>query len=161
MKDDRNQLVEFIQSSGFMASIVTTGGGSGALHALLSHPGASRFVLEAQVPYCPSALAEYLGEPPAQSCSAETARQLAQTAFNHASRLAPRALGVACTAALQTNRVRKGRDRAFVCLQSADRVVTHALEIDPGERAEQEDFLSAAMLQYLAAFIDGEPCKLD
>jgi nicotinamide mononucleotide (NMN) deamidase PncC len=140
-------LIEAIQSSGYKAVLVLTGGGVGAVHAILAHPGASRFVLDVQIPYCPEALAEYLGHEPVSACSEETARQLAQTAFNHASRLTSRAaLGVACTAALQTTRARRGSDRAFICIQSSDRTIFQPLEIDPGTRSQQDAWVSGSLL---------------
>ncbi len=53
-------VVEGIHSSGRKLAVVATGGGSQALSWLLNHPGASRVVLEAQVPYCDRALEDYL-----------------------------------------------------------------------------------------------------
>ena len=124
MEGDKDSLIETIQSSGFKAVIVVTGGGSGAVHALLSHPGASRFVLEAQIPYSPEALFDYLGEKLGQACSSEAASTLAQHAFERAlifslsSKASFPILGIACTSALKTNRERRGDDRAFVCIKS-------------------------------------------
>ena len=153
-------LVEAIQASGFKAAFVVTGGGSGAIHALLSHPGASRFLIEAQIPYSPEALSVYLGEAPSQFCSEETARQLAARALEHASSLTPHPsplnIGIACTAALQTTRERKGSDRAFICIQSSDKELLHKLELSPGNRAEQENVVSEMLLGLMAGFVGAE-----
>jgi len=89
-----------ILDSGYKAVLVTTGGGSTALNTLLTTPGASRFVADAQIPYSPEALSAYLGEDVEQSCSPLTARKLAEVAFkSQASSLKP--LAVSCTAALR------------------------------------------------------------
>jgi nicotinamide mononucleotide (NMN) deamidase PncC len=159
MNGHQDKLIETIQASGYQAAIVVTGGGSGAVHALLSHPGASRFVLEASIPYSDNALTEYLGEVPASACSEETATRLAACALNRASRItdhASHAIGVACTAALQTNRIRKGKDRAFICLQSSERRRVQRIDLEPGTRAEQEGILSVELLKLIAEFIGQE-----
>jgi len=152
-------LVEAIQASGFNAAMVVTGGGSGAIHALLSHPGASRFMIEAQIPYSSEALGTYLGETPSQSCSEETARQLAAKALERASSLKPHLsnlIGVACTAALQTNRERKGSDRAFICIQSSKKEVLHKLELAPDRRVDQENIVTEKLLKLIAEFVGVE-----
>ena len=48
-----------------------------AIAALLAIPGASRFLLEARVPYGTAALDEFLGARPEQYCSDRTARAMA------------------------------------------------------------------------------------
>ena len=148
-------MVEVILSSGRKAALVASGGGSGAVHALLSHPGASRFVLEAQVPYSPEALAGYLGEAPARACSETTARAMAAKALERAVALqgAP-PLGVACTAALQTDRVRRGSDRAFLCFRTLEKTFFQRLELSPGSRVAQESELTETLLARLAEFVE-------
>ena len=149
-----DNLVEAIQSSGYKAVLVVTGGGVGAIHALLEHPGASRFVLDVQIPYSAAALDEFLGEAPASACSEETARRLAARAFERASRLAPHAaLGIACTAALQTTRERRGSDRAYICIQSENRTICQHLEIDPGTRSQQDAWVSGSLLAKIFEFV--------
>jgi len=162
MNGERDNLVEAIQSSGCKAAIVMAGGGSEALHALLSHPGASRFVLEAQVPYSPEAMFDYLGEKLDQFCSAKAATTMAERAFERAlvfslsSRVPFPILGVSCTAALQTNRERKGSDRAFACIKSRKKEIVRELELVPGSRIEQEAAVSSALLNMLAQFVEEE-----
>ncbi len=123
MKLISEQKIEAIQTSHYEACLVLTGGGSAALHALLAHAGASRFILDAQIPYNPNALASYLKHSPQSACSEQTAKQLAQAALKLAQNLqnddsSNQPLGIACTAALQTNRTRKGADRAFIAFQT-------------------------------------------
>jgi nicotinamide mononucleotide (NMN) deamidase PncC len=163
MKGKRDSLIEEIQSSGHKAALLVTGGGSGALHALLTHPGASRLILEAQIPYSPSAMQDYLGEKLDGFCSENAAKTMAERAYERAmiftlpQGLGQPILGIACTAALQTNRERKGADRAFFCIKSRKREVVRTLELDHGSRAEQEDAVSAALLDFIAEFLGVEP----
>ena len=156
MSGEHDNLIEAIQASGYKACIVVTGGGVGAIHALLSHPGASRFVLDVRIPYNSEALSEYLGTTPVSACSEETARQLALAALDRASHLADsasRVVGIACTAALQTTRERRGADRAFICIKSGRKELARKLEILPGSRSEQEAELSEAFLNLMSEFL--------
>ena len=109
-----------------MAVIVVTGGGSQAIADLLAVPGASRTVLEAIVPYSDAALSEFLGSEPAQAASEDTARALAERAAARARELRPEgpSVGIACTAALVTDRPKRGDHRAFVACGDEVRSVT-------------------------------------
>ena len=155
MQRDRQRMIEAIHASGYKAAMVVSGGGSGATHALLSHPGASRFVLEVQVPYSAEALADYLGQSPVQSCSEATVKAMATKALERAIALQGGilSLGVACTAALQTNRTRRGSDRAFFCFQTLGKIAFQRLELSSGTRAEQELELTETLLACLAEFV--------
>ena len=154
-----DNLIEAIHSSGYRTAVVAAGGGSGAVHALLSHPGASRFVFEAQIPYSPEAMFDYLGERLDSFCSAKAATTLAGRAFERAlvfslsSKTGYPILGISCTAALQTNRERKGSDRAFACIKSRKETVVRELAVPVGSRLEQEAAVSKAFLEYLAEFL--------
>ncbi len=162
MENKRDQLVEAIQSSGYKATLVVTGGGSCAVKALFTHPGASRFLLEAQVPYCPAAVRDYLGESPESYCSEGAARLLSERAYERAMIFTlPQGdespiLGIACTAALQTLRERKGDDRAYLSIRSRKRHVTRKLELEEGTRQEQEAAVCAALLDFIGEFLGVE-----
>lgn len=103
-----------------MVALAVAGGGSGVIPRLLTRPGASRTVLEAQVPYGRRALTELLGAEPASRCSAETSRELARAMYERALRLreTPHApvLGLGATAALVTDRERQGSHRIHVAV---------------------------------------------
>ncbi len=138
-----------ILNSGCRAVLVTTGGGSSAVNALLTTPGASRFVVESHVPYSPEALEQFLGEKPEHSVSPETAIKLAQAAFK--SQVSDfKFLSVSCTAALQTDRERRGDDRAFICIKTAGAKKLYALHFSKTSRAEQEELLSDWLLVLIA-----------
>ena len=140
--------------------LVTAGGGSGALNALLTTPGASRFVVEANIPYSPDALERFLGEKPEHSVSPETARRMANV--GQASCLSGQAgslsyvMGVACTAALQTDRERRGEDRAFICIKTVEAEKLYALYFSKTSRAEQEALLSDWLLVLIAQAVGAE-----
>ena len=144
-----------ILNSGYRAVLVTTGGGSGALNALLTTPGASRFIADAQIPYSPEALSSYLGEDVEHSCSPETARKLARTAFKFQVS-SFKFLAVSCTAALQTDRERRGDDRAFICIKTAEAEKLYALCFSKASRAEQEALLSDWLLVLVAQAVGAE-----
>jgi hypothetical protein len=96
---------------------VFAGAGSLALYWLHATPGSSRTLLEALDCYAPRALAEAAGATPVQAVSVETAEALALRALVRAAALTDHAvplLGVACTAAIATDRARRGADRACV-----------------------------------------------
>ncbi|MDF7798976.1 CinA family protein [Pontiellaceae bacterium B1224] len=152
MNAEQKNLIEGIHSSGWKSVWVVTGGGITAVQRILSHPGASRFVLDVRIPYSREALAEFLGENPAFACSEETARKMAQAAFNHASNVTSHALGIACTAVLQTNSEQNQTHRAFICIQSLKKTVCERVDLGPDERGKQDACLSVALLSILSKF---------
>lgn len=134
--------------------VVVTGGGSGALEALLAVPGASRTLLEARVPYAPNALTEWLGGDPDRACDPETARAMAMAAYRRARHLDPQRarFGVACTASLITDRPKRGEHRVHVALQTAAATHLWSLLLDAGARtrAEEEAVCVALVLNAVA-----------
>lgn len=125
--------------------IAVTGGGSGALAALLQTPGASRTILEAVVPYSLSALTDWIGAQPEQACSAATARAMAVAAYERARRLAPDAdpkmwVGVGATASLATDRPKRGERRGYVAYHIFDLTweAYYSLDEFPADRASDE-----------------------
>lgn len=168
-----SERIERILNSGCRAVLVTTGGGSGALNALLTTPGASRFIADAQIPYSPEALERFLGEKPKHSVSPVTARKLAGKAFSSATDIVESALradlrsesarytnsrciGIACSAALQTDRERRGDDRAFICIKTAEAEKVYALYLSKASRADHEKLLSDWLLALIAQAIGAE-----
>lgn len=145
-----------------MAVLVITGGGAQALADLLTVPGASRTVLEALIPYSEQSLTEFLGVPPRQSVSGETAAALARTAYQRALRLRKDGtmpiIGLSCTATLVTDRPKKGTHRAHVGLCTGEQARVYSLTLQKGVRDRQgeERLVSDLLLQVLA-----EACGLD
>ena len=132
------QRVRRLHSSPWQGVFYVTGGGSGLLSEILTTSGASGTVLEASVPYSEGSLAELLGGPPGQACSAATARAMAMTAFQRALALgSQQPFGFASTASLATNRTKRGEQRAHLAVQTAERTLVGRFDLT-GEREAQE-----------------------
>jgi nicotinamide mononucleotide (NMN) deamidase PncC len=141
---DQDNIVERIHSSGRELVLSITGGGSGAISALLEVPGASAAVLEANVPYSATALADWLGGTFDQASSEATARAMAMASFERARDLSatepPALRGIGATASLATTRPKRGPHRVHVAWQSVNRTVVVSVELtkDMRSRAEEE-----------------------
>lgn len=130
-----------------------TGAGSLALHQLHAVAGSSRTVLEAVDCYAPRSLAALVGGSPAQAVSTATAEALAAWAWQRAAVLAEGPwplLGVGCTAAIATDRVRRGADRAVVAVRSATARWHYDLQLARGQRARADEEALVSRLVILA-----------
>lgn len=141
-----------VQSAGLGLVVVATGGGSQAISALLSAPGASRCMVEGVAPYAPAALADWLGAPPREYCSSRTARAMAMVAWQRAVRLGGegrRPAGVACTASLASDRPKLGPHRIHAARQTLEETVAVSIELEKGlrTRAEEERLAAALILK--------------
>ena len=148
-------LISTVHASGRKAALAITGGGSGAISELLRVPGGSRLLIEAQVPYDEQALSTFLGFAPAQACSAETAIAMAGSVRARASRLVPadtNLIGLGATAALVSDRPRKGEHRFHIAVASAASVdhCTGVMAKGRRDRAAEEDLVSHAIVLWLA-----------
>ncbi len=154
---DMESIVDRLHASQAMVAMVITGGGAGALATLLRRPGASRTVLEAQVPYAASALADYLRAKPDSFCSQATAEALAQRAFHRGVELRPEGttplVGLGATAALVTGRPRRGAHRAHVASFDGFRLAGANLTLAKAarDRGAEEDLVADLIVQALAA----------
>jgi len=141
-----------------------TGGCMQLAPMLLTVPGASRTVLELQVPYSQRSLRELIETEPAQYVSADVARQLARQAFLRAQELSEtaaaddgtgggRCLGLGCTAALRSDPVKRGEHRCFLALHSALGVWELELTLNKAlnrSRALEDEVVSRCALVALA-----------
>ena len=149
-RGDAARLIKAIHATPRRGVLAVTGGGAGLVARLLSVPGASATVLEAQVPYAAQALTEFLGAPPGQACSEETARALAMRCFLRAGALGGD-FGFAISAALATTRKRRGSDRAHLAFQDAARTRAWTLALaPPAARDAEEQSVTNAGLTALA-----------
>jgi nicotinamide mononucleotide (NMN) deamidase PncC len=149
------KLISALHASGRKAALAITGGGSGAVGELLRVPGGSRLLIEAQVPYDAQALAAFLGFAPAQASSADTAVAMARSARERAARLAPAgsdAVGLGATAALVSDRPRKGEHRFHIAFANAAGIAhcTGVLAKGRRDRAREEDLVARAIILWLA-----------
>jgi hypothetical protein len=148
-------LVSALHASGCKAALAITGGGSGAVGELLRVPGGSRLLIEAQVPYDASALATFLGFAPVQACSADTAVAMAHGARARAARLVATdtdLVGIGATAALVSDRPRRGEHRFHVAYARSTRIAhcTGVMAKGRRDRAAEEDLVSRAIVLWLA-----------
>jgi glycerol-3-phosphate cytidylyltransferase-like family protein len=143
--ESKTSLVTQLHDSPWKLVLAITGGGSGALAALLETPGASRTVLEAIVPYSETALKQWLGTYPEQACSAPTARALAMAAWIRARQLdgdteaARPLMGVGATASLATTRPKRGAHRVHVATQTADETRSWELTFEAENRTRGDE----------------------
>ena len=149
------RLISALHASGRKAALAITGGGSGAVGELLRVPGGSRLLIEAQVPYDGLALATFLGFAPAQACSADTATAMARSAQARAARLVPAGtdlVGLGATAALVSDRPRKGEHRFHIAFVNSARLAhcTGVMAKDRRDRAAEEDLVARAIVLWLA-----------
>ena len=149
------QIISALHTSGPKAALAITGGGSGAIGALLRVPGGSRLLVEAQVPYDEQALATFLGFAPTQACSADTAAAMAQSARARAAALVPpdvALIGLGATAALVSDRPRRGEHRFHIACASGTGVAhcTGVLAKGRRDRAAEEDLVSNAIILWLS-----------
>src|SRR5690348_6863683 len=149
------QLISALHASGRKAALAITGGGSGAVGELLRVPGGSRLLVEAQIPYDGEALAAFLGFSPAQASSADTAIAMARTARARAAKLTPAdsdVVGLGATAALVSDRPRRGEHRFHVAFANAAGIAhcTAVLAKGRRDRAAEEDLVAHAIILWLA-----------
>ena len=147
------QLIPALHASGRKAALAITGGGSGAVGELLRVPGASRLLIEAQIPYDALALAAFLGFAPAPASSSDTAIAMAQSA--RAARLVPAGtdlVGLGATAALVSDRPRKGEHRFHIAFANSAGIAHCTCVMAKGrrDRAAEEDLVSRAIVLWLA-----------
>ena len=153
---DVQTTVQAIHGTDTMAVVATAGAGAAALRWLLGEPGSSRTVMEALAPNSPEAMADLIDHKPEQFVSKETALLMAEAAFERALHLggaggAP-VVGVGCTAAVATDRPKKGAHRCHVAVWSETGASVSSLEFEKGRRsrAEEDDLVSRLLLGKLA-----------
>jgi hypothetical protein len=149
------QLISALHASGRKAALAITGGGSVAVGELLRVPGGSRLLIEAQIPYDALALATFLGFAPAQACSSDTAIAMARTVRARAAKLVPAGtdlVGLGATAALVSDRPRKGEHRFHIAFANAAGIAHCTCVLAKGrrDRGAEEDLVSRAIVLWLA-----------
>jgi hypothetical protein len=151
------ELAQKLHSVPGRGCVVVTGAGIRAISDLFSQPGTSRTILEAQVPYARKALDEFVGVQADQQVSAEEALLIAEAALKRARHLADDngtndeeeelLFGIGCTAAIATDRVRRGEDRAHVAWTDGTRSGGASIWFDKSARTrEEEDILVSAIV---------------
>ena len=156
------ELVQAIHDSPLIGSLVVTGAGTRAIAALFAAPGASRTILDVQIPYSSSALEDYLGKELEQHCSSVEASALAEKAHQRATKLAANAdgsvFGVSCTAAIATDRERRGDDRAHVAWFDGTNLHGQSITFDKDRRTRTEEDL---VVSYMVLNAVAAACGVD
>ena len=155
-KANLERLAECIHAGRTAAAIALTGGGTGMIPYLLRRPGGSQTVIDIAVPYSSAAVADYLGGAPPQAVSGSTAELLAHEAFVRALRFRPfhtvPIIGLGLTAALATDRDRRGSDRIHIATFDGIRIakVDQVFDRSFNRRCDQETHLESLLLRALA-----------
>jgi len=152
---DIENLINKIHGDPHQAVIAIAGGGSLAVAWLLSMPGASRTILESVVPYGRLSMVSLLGFEPDQYVCPETAQAMAKACYQRAMELRENdlpVLGVACTATLVTDRIKRGDHRCSLSVWSDHRVLNYDLVLEKGkrDRSGEEELVSRMLLQILS-----------
>ena len=159
---ERHAIVSALHAHPARLVLVVAGGGNAIITDLLDVPGASRTVLEAVVPYSETAMADFVGRTPAEITgtgfvSASHAGVMANAARDRALELArdiaaTDVWGLAVTAALVTDRTKRGDHRAHLALAGASELVEHRVDLLKGDldRTGEDRTVADAALGVLA-----------
>ncbi|MEE8045991.1 MAG: hypothetical protein V3T49_04050 [Dehalococcoidia bacterium] len=158
------ELAQKLHSVPGRGCVVVTGAGIQAISDLFMMPGTSRTILEAQVPYARKALDEFVGVQAGQHVSAEEALLIADAALRRARHLTDAddgdqlLFGVGCTAAVATDRVRRGEDRAHIAWTTGTRSGGASIWFDKQARtrADEDAVVSAIILNSIAQALNIE-----
>ena len=160
--EDIQRLVEQVHNSPPVVVVAVTGAGAQALAWLLAVPGASRTLLEATVPYGQRSMEELLGHEPDQYVSRETAVEMARAAYLRGLRLREDitpVVGLACTASIATDRLKRGEHRCSVAAWCESGAISYDLKLAKGERDRpgEEALVSRLVLHTLGLACGVEP----
>ena len=154
-------VIERLHASPLRCVIITTGAGGSAIARLMGVAGCSRTLLDAQVPYLQTATQLLIDHHPKRYLSAQVGLDLAQLAFQRAEHLLTAAridmnllntVGLGATAAIQTERTRKGEDAVYVSCWHRGGVDSYRVRLSKEKtRLEQEELIGNVMLYALAA----------
>ena len=148
-------LIEKIHATPHKTVIAVAGAGSQAMAWLLGVSGASRTILETIVPYGRLSMIDLLGNEPEQYVSLVTVKDMSKAAYQRGMRLreddSP-VVGVACTATIATDRIKRGDHRAFIATWDDNQLRQYDLVLEKGarDRAGEEELVSRLLLQALA-----------
>ncbi len=148
MKGARNiearleKLITAIHAAAPMVNIEFAGAGAQALAWLHAVGGSSRTILEATDRYAASSIIDAVGFVPDQFSSPRVARALAMHAFMRACSLTSAqtpVAGIGCTAAIATERLKRGAHRCFLAVCDARGIMSYALTLSKGRRTRQQE----------------------
>ena len=155
MQSEARQLIQKLHQAPEQIVYVAAGAGTKALNALLGVAGASRTLLEGVIPYSEASFEQFLGSKPQTYVSKEVAHLLAGRALTRAQLLADTnapLVGVACTATIVTDRLKRGTHRAHIAVWRKEKLKSYYLLLDKGKRnrKEEERVVSSLILNAIA-----------
>lgn len=133
---------EKLKALGVNIHVVATGAGAGLQKMLWEIPGSSAYLSGCSFPYDGAEQEELLGFMPEHFCSEEAAVDLASAAYMKAYKFGgKKAVGLALTASVASEKIHKGDHRAFACIVTDDMVRTAHLTFkkDVGIRQRRFD----------------------
>jgi nicotinic acid mononucleotide adenylyltransferase len=148
--------------------VATTGAGLSFQYNLWKKPGCSSYLVGFFTPYAKTELQEFVGyEPEGSFVSKEVAYDLAMASYIRAAKFKVQEasdgepVGIGITAAVATNRIPRGEQRAFICVITKDKALLHEVKLKKtlGEShreahdqiiaAEAEDVLVCALINWM------------
>ena len=146
-------LIKQLHETEALWHLALTGGGTSAIGELFAAAGASSTILDVQVPYHENALQRFLRTSQSQGCNRITARAMAVESFLRAKELMPgkQVFGLGCTAAIATQRERKGQDRCYLAVQGEKRTCSADLIFDKSTTRETQETECRKAILYLMA----------
>ena len=141
--------------------VYCSGAGANSISWLLGVSGASRTVLESLVPYSNNSLIELLGYEPTQFFSKDVSVEMSRSAYERGLYLRDgndSIIGIGCTAAISTDRVRHGDNGCFISVWSSFGITTYSLTLDRvrNNRDEEENIIARLIIKALAKALNIE-----
>jgi len=141
--------------------VYCSGAGANSISWLLGVSGASRTVLESLVPYSNNSLIELLGYEPTQFFSKDVSVEMSRSAYERGVYLREgndAIVGVGCTAAISTDRLRHGDNGCFISIWSSFGVTTYSLTLDRvrNNRDEEENIVARLIIKALSQALNIE-----
>ena len=143
--------------------VIYAAGGSLLISDIATTPGASNVLLASHVPYHNQAMIDLLGYEPSSFCSALTSRRLAMSALLHARQLANESddrflYGVGITAALRSDRPKRGAHRAYIAIQTPYKTAVWHVPFEKNAltRQQEERILADLALRIIGSALEFE-----
>jgi len=163
MNTEIENIIKEIHSNGAIkGSIVVTGCGVSALSWLFTVSGTSNTILTSYIPYSRKSLEKFLEKELVNHVSEEEAINMAEMAYqkninsldNREDNL--NLFGLGCTGAINTNRERRGEDRAHIAIKTSDSISSFSLYFDKHNRNRvTEDIIISKQIINCIAEIHG------
>jgi nicotinic acid mononucleotide adenylyltransferase len=156
-----------IHRSPFRIVLAITGGGTEAIGELLRHGGGSDTLLEAIVPYGKESLHDLIGKEPDKYASAETAKDMAMSAYRRALLLDSKSkkpdpqsligIGITCKLVKQGHERENRRHELYFASQSYYKTTISGVTFKgKGSREEQESIAADYILDRIASLCNPE-----